>query len=139
MKQFFETHSALYATDTYKQGLFLLGVIINGILSAQKDKKGTILSKMNFDGMPVNRIQQFVNSITEYLRIYDDKIFHKISSPLYANMIDRIQGIEKSKLTKDEVIFYILSGISFSNYLSIKYAKEKKSLNKGENNDNNSK
>lgn len=39
--------------------------------------------------------------------------------------MDRLQGIENSKMSNDEIIFYILSGISYSEYLARKKYFEK--------------
>ena len=40
--------------------------------------------------------------------------------------MDRLQGIENSKMSKDEIIFYLLSGISYSEYIARKKYTEKK-------------
>lgn len=132
IKEFFEVHSDIYEDNSYRQGLFILGVLMNEILREQQDKSATVLDKLNFDGMPVRRVRTFITDITEILKIYKrdiqdgKKSLYKLYQLLHAQMIDRVQGIENSSLNKDEVIFYILSGISFGRYLGYKYSQEKK-------------
>ena len=60
--------------------------------------------------------------VTEILNIYDKYGNNQL---LHSQMMDRLQGIENSSLNKDEVVFYILSGISFGRYLGHKYSKNK--------------
>ncbi|MFW6016098.1 MAG: TM1802 family CRISPR-associated protein, partial [bacterium] len=128
IREFFEVHSDIYKNNSYRQGLFLLGILMNQVLKEQqKEKKSAnILDKLSFDGMPVRRVEKFVKDITEILNIYDK---YSVNQLLHSQMIDRIQGIKNSNLNKDEVVFYILSGISFGRYLGHKYSK-----NKGEEN-----
>lgn len=120
---FFKQHDDIYKGNFYRQGLFLLGKLINEVLKEQKNKSANILDKVSFDGMPVRRVKKFVNDITEILHIYDK---YRSNQLLHSQMIDRLQGIEDSSLNKDEVVFYILSGISFGRYLGHKYYNEKK-------------
>ncbi|WP_027340297.1 TM1802 family CRISPR-associated protein [Halonatronum saccharophilum] len=132
IKEFFEVHSDIYEGNSYRQGLFMLGVLMNQVLKEQKDKSSTILDKLNFDGLPVRRVKTFIIDITEILKIYrtntgnGKQSLFKLYQLLHAQMIDRLQGIETSSLNKDEVIFYILSGISFGRYLGYKYNQENK-------------
>lgn len=128
IKRFFEVHAETYTNNSYRQGLFLLGVLMNQVLKEQQkeNKSANIIDKISFDGMPVRRVKKFVKDITEILNIYDK---YNINQLLHSQMIDRLQGIENSSLNKDEVVFYILSGISFGRYLGHKYSQ-----NKGEEN-----
>jgi CRISPR-associated protein Csh1 len=125
IKEFFVVHSDTYEDNSYRQGLFLLGVLMNQVLKEQQqeNKSANILDKLSFDGMPVRRVKKFVKDITEMLNIYDKYNFNQL---LHAQMIDRLQGIENSSLNKDEVVFYILSGLSFGRYLGHKYYNNKK-------------
>ena len=126
-QQFFQTHAEVYENAPYKQGLFLLGTIIAKIKKAQKTKTSTFLKKMNFSGMSTRRLQTFINKVKEYTIIYEKEIYHE--GGIWGNIMDRLQGIEKSNLQPAEVVFYILSGISFSDYLSKKNYHEKKEKN----------
>ena len=125
VKKFFEVHSETYEDNSYRQGLFLLGVLMNQVLKEQQkeNKSANILDKLSFDGMPVRRVKKFTKDITEILNIYDK---YNVNQLLHAQMIDRLQGIENSSLNKDEVVFYILSGLSFGRYLGHKYYNNKK-------------
>ncbi|ACL70274.1 TM1802 family CRISPR-associated protein [Halothermothrix orenii] len=129
IKEFFSTHAETYKNNKYRQGLFLLGVLMNEVLKKQQkeNKSASILDKLSFDGMSVRQVSKFVNDITEILHIHDKYTCNQL---LHSQMIDRIQGIENSSLNKDEVVFYILSGISFGRYLGHKYYKTKN--NKGD-------
>jgi CRISPR-associated protein Csh1 len=98
---------------------------MNQVLKEQQkeNKSANILDKLSFDGMPVRRVKKFTKDITEILNIYDK---YNVNQLLHAQMIDRLQGIENSSLNKDEVVFYILSGLSFGRYLGHKYYNNKK-------------
>jgi len=124
IKEFFKVHSDTYKDNSYRQGLFLLGVLMNQVLKEQQkaNKSANILDKLSFDGMPVRRVKKFTKDITEILNIYDK---YNVNQLLHAQMIDRLQGIKNSSLNKDEVVFYILSGLSFGRYLGHKYYNKK--------------
>ena len=122
IKEFFQTHSEIYENNGYRQGLFILGNLMNEVLKEQQNqgKSANILDKLSFDGVPVRRVKKFVKDITEILNIYDE---YQMNQLLHAQMMDRLQGIENAELDKDEVVFYILSGLSFGRYLGHKYSK----------------
>lgn len=122
--QFFETHDHVYSDNQFRQGLFLLGTVIAQIKRAQKDKSSNFLKKMNFSGMSTRRLQSFINKVREYTLIYKKDIY--LEKGIWGNIMDRLQGIEKSKMQPDEVVFYLLSGISFSDYLGMKKSHDKK-------------
>ena len=123
-QEFFNTHSDVYSQNAYRQGLFLLGTVISKIIYVQKEKSSNFLKKLNFDGMPVRRIPVLINHVKEFEEIYRKKIFQE--KGIWGNIMDRLQGIESSGLKPDEVVFYILSGISFEDYLGMKRALDKK-------------
>ena len=120
-KQFFETHADIYGNNMYRQGLFLLGTVISKIKYAQKEKSSNFLKKLNFNGMLTRRIPNLVNQVREFSNIY--KIFEE--KGIWGNIMDRLQGIERSDMKPDEVVFYLLTGISYEDYLGMKYAYEK--------------
>jgi len=134
---FFEEHSEIYEGNSFKQGLFLLGTVISKIVYAQQKKalsKGkpkklssTFLSKLNYDGIPARRIDKLVNEVKNYTILYQDNIYEE--KGIWGNIMDRLQGIEKSGMKPDEVVFYILTGISFEDYLGMKFSLEKKLKN----------
>jgi CRISPR-associated protein Csh1 len=135
-KDFFETHKDIYRNNQFRQGLFLLGTVINGIVRAQikkarkkaekagskdeikiKKPTSTFLKKMNFSGIAPRRVISLVNQVQEYVQIYD-----AFEEPgIWANITDRLQGIENTKMKNEEVVFYILTGYSFARYLGMKH------------------
>lgn len=125
INDFFSVHSDIYRSHFYRQGLVLLGILIRKILKKQKGKSSDFFSKINLDGIPARRIPKFINEVTEYLNIYD--LYNDyFNMTLYSQMIDRLQGIENSAMNKNEVIFYILTGISLDSYFGYKYSQNKK-------------
>lgn len=119
---FFETHSDIYAENGFRQGLFLLGTIISKIIYKQKAKSSTFLKKMNLEGIPARRLIGLINQVKEYTKIY--KVYEEPG--IWGNIMDRLQGIQNSKIKPNEIVFYILSGISYEDYLGFKFNSEKK-------------
>jgi CRISPR-associated protein Csh1 len=122
---FFKTHREVYGDNRFRQGLFLLGTVISKIVYAQRLKKKTFLSKINFDGIPARRIKNLVGEVKEYAEIYS--VYEE--KGIWGNIMDRLQGIETSGMKGDEIVFYILTGVSYEDYLGMKHGLEKK-LNK---------
>lgn len=121
---YFKAHEAVYGNNEHKKGLFLLGYLINQILRWQS--KNNFLGKLNFDGVKPGNVTRLVADVVESLKNRTDKngrSLFDLNSKEIAWMFDRLEGIEKSKLSRDEVLFYILSGIAFSRYLKMKYSK----------------
>ena len=129
-QEFFDKHRDVYGENAYKQGLFLLGTVISKIIFVQKEKSSNFLKKLNFEGIPIRRIPFLINQVKDYENIYHKKIFQE--KGVWGNIMDRLQGIEKSEMKSDEVVFYILSGISYEDYLGMKFSLEKK-LNENKN------
>jgi len=132
---FFETHKEIYENEFHRQGLFLLGTLINSIISEQLKKRGknedlnaqgkglssTFMKKLNYNGISPRRVHRLVAEVKNYAQIYN------IYEPkgIWGSIMDRLQGIEQSRLNSEEIVFYILTGISFSNYLAIEHATKK--------------
>jgi len=107
--------------------LFLLGKLIGEIGREQYnkgDKKKSILNKINFQGMDVNKLIRLFNDVYEKMKQY------KVLSA----ETEKIYGISKElfdknkinwKLTPQENVFYILSGYSFTTYKAIISGKQK--------------
>ena len=123
-KEFFQTHQRIYEGNHYRQGLFLLGTIISKIVYAQREKKATFMKKINLAGIPARRVKNLVGEVKEYASIYSDTIFEV--QGIWGNIMDRLQGIEDSGMKGDEIVFYILTGVSYEDYLGMKHGKEKK-------------
>ena len=130
-QKFFAEHHVVYGNNSHRQGLFLLGTIINGIVYGQQKKSSTkskgspenkkmkasstFLKKLNYNGIPARRINKLVAEVQNYALIYD--IYEEAG--IWGTMMDRLQGIEKSTMKGEEIVFYILTGISFNKYLGL--------------------
>jgi CRISPR-associated protein Csh1 len=121
-RDFFTTHQQVYEENYYRQGLFLLGTVISKIVYAQKGKSATFMKKVNLAGIPAHRVKNLIGEVKEYASIYS--VYEEPG--IWGNIMDRLQGIEISGMKGDEIVFYILTGISFEDYLGMRYAQEKK-------------
>ncbi len=121
---FFVAPPESYEDNYYRQGLFLLGTIVSRIKYAQKEKSSNILRKMNLTGISVRKVPLFITQVREFAEIYKKKVYN--IHDIWANITDRLQNIENSGLKNEEVVFYILTGLSYHDYLGIKYGEEKK-------------
>jgi CRISPR-associated protein Csh1 len=129
-QEFFDVHFNVYGDNAFRQGLFLLGTVISKINYVQKEKSSNFLKKLNFEGIPIRRIPSLINQVKNYEGIYRKKIFQE--KGIWGNIMDRLQDIESSGMKPDEVLFYILTGISFEDYLGMKKGIDKK-LNENKN------
>lgn len=127
---FFDVHKEIYTNNPYRQGLFLLGTVISQILKMQREKNSNFFSKINFNGLTTRKIPSFIKKVKEYTVIYQMKENFYEEPGIWGNIMDRLQGIENSKMSNDEIIFYLLSGISYSEYIARKkrFEKEKKEI-----------
>lgn len=121
-REFFQTHQRVYEGNHYRQGLFLLGTIISKIVYAQREKKATFMKKINLAGIPAHRVKNLIGEVKEYASIYT--IFG--DPGIWGNIMDRLQGVETSGMKGDEIVFYILTGVSYQDYLGMKHGMEKK-------------
>lgn len=133
VQDFFENHNDIYGPDSHKQGLVLLGYLMNQILYKQnkESKSSTIIDKINFEGMPVRRMPHFISEITGYLKNYGQYHFNAAT---HAAMMDRLTGVENSHIKNHEVVFYLLTGLSLGRYIGIRQSKNNES-NKEQNNE----
>ena len=113
--------------------LYLLGVLVAEIANAQykagpggKGGKKTILNKLNYQGMTINKVQQLSVDLFDKLRQYYDKQ-HQPRQPLltYNEKIFAqaqallSEGARKWSLTPSANVYYILSGYSHSTLQAI--------------------
>ncbi len=125
-EQFFKEHSSVYEGNAFKQGLFLLGTIIGRLVSVQEKqgKSSNFLRKLDLKGIPTRRIPKLTSEVKNFVEIYkSSKDGFYEEQGLWGNIMDRLQGIENSRLKPDEVVFYILTGISYNNYLAKMYSQ----------------
>lgn len=134
-RDFIQSHAAVYQDHPHRQGLFLLGTVINKIIYAQRNKplektgegerrklSATFMKKLNFSGMPARRINRLVGEVRHFANIYE--VYE--DPGIWGNITDRLQGMDESSMKPDEIVFYILSGISFADYIGMKKGMEKK-------------
>jgi len=126
-QKFFTEHHVVYENNSHRQGLFLLGTIINGIVYKQGKRSSTFLKKINYSGIPARRINKLIAEVQNYALIYD--IYEETG--IWGTMMDRLQGIEKSTMKGEEIVFYILTGISFNKYLGLTKNLKNKPINAG--------
>jgi len=113
--------------DEKKTSLFLLGQLIGEIGRAQfnkGDKKKSILNKLNFQGMDLNKVMRLFNEVFEKMRQY--KVLTSETEKIYG-LSKKLFEAHKSDwgLTPQENVFYILSGYSFTTYTAITSGKQK--------------
>lgn len=123
--EYFENHGYLFMeaeNGCIFRGLFLLGVFIGMIENAEykKTKKKTFSNRINFKGISPRRILGLYDTVEEYLKIRDVWV----DNQLMAHCNECLLGIDSSNLMPQEVVFYILAGKAFENYLGIIYSKE---------------
>jgi CRISPR-associated protein Csh1 len=123
-RKFIEAHQTIYEKNFHRQGLFLLGIVINSIVYAQRDKSSSFMKKLNFSGIPARRVNRLVGEVQNFYQIYNKDIYEEPG--IWGNIMDRLQGIEESSMNPEEIVFYILTGISYANYIGRKKGMEKK-------------
>jgi len=119
--EFFSAYPKIYGNAPDRQGLFLLGVLVNRIIYAQGGKSSTFMKKINLQGIEPRRVHSLLLHVKEFAEIY--KVFEEGS--IWASITERLQEIESSPLSAEEVVFYILTGISYAKYIGIKQGKQK--------------
>jgi CRISPR-associated protein Csh1 len=116
--------------DNQRKALFLLGYMIGevGISQSSKEiKNKPILDKINFQGMSIEKLIRLANEIPEKLRQYGKLSYNENINTAFRILFE--SNIEKWKLSNQENVFYVLSGYSYSNYVSwIRYKKSTEDL-----------
>ena len=103
----------------WQTGLFLLGVLIGKIGFEQYrkgDKKKSILDKIDFDGMSLEKVKWLTNVVVEGLRNYRILEFNEAIYAQAKRLIDK--NIDRLKNSLDNT-FYVLSGYAYSTYRAI--------------------
>ena len=111
--------------------LYLLGVLIGEIANSQyrlglegKGGKKTILNKLNYQGMTLNKVQQLAVDLFDKLRQYRDgqrrPLLNARNEKIFAHAQALIsEGAGSWNLTPTENVYYILSGYSHSTLQAI--------------------
>lgn len=105
-----------------KQGLVLLGYLVNQVIVGQGNKSKNFINKINFDGIKKEKLNLFIIEVIEFLNIYSkkDKPLIKWNNQIILEMQERLINIEKSTFTREEITYYILLGNFFGAYIRIK-------------------
>lgn len=129
IKEYFNVHNETFR-NKHRQGLFFLGVLINEILKEQNDNSSTFMDKIKFEGLKTRDVRKLVIEVTKYLEMYRPYIngnrvsLFKLNRKIYGYVTDLLVDIDQSTLTKDENLFYILSGVSFAKNVNYKKIEE---------------
>lgn len=111
--------------DNQRKALFLLGYMIGevGISQSSKEiKNKPILNKINFQGMSIEKLIRLANEIPEKLRQYGKLSYNENINTAFRIIFEC--ELAKWKLSSQENVFYVISGYSYSNYISwIRYKK----------------
>ena len=125
--EYFENHAYLFTkadNSIFYRGLFLLGTMIGKIENAEYSKNGkkTFSNRLNFKGISPRRVKALYNTVEEYLKIRGIWIDNQALS--HCN--ESLMGVENSTLLPQEIVYYLLSGRAFENYLGIIFNKTQK-------------
>ena len=99
----------------YQKALFYLGRMLSSVAYIQKDKKKTVLDKLNFNGMEKTDILRLRNALMEKAKQYDevDKvIFNDSRFDEYFHFNNWVDDNNKT-VNPNEALFFILTGYSF--------------------------
>ena len=118
LKDFFPNGLAdLFADFKYEpaqQGLALLGYVLGAVANAQY-KEGhenkPVLGKVNYQGMSEEKVIRLFNDLFEKIRQYSKRIGYAERWWSAAKQI--YESSDRSRLTANERVFYLLSGYSF--------------------------
>ncbi|MDK2946104.1 MAG: CRISPR-associated protein Csh1 [Geotoga sp.] len=121
--------------DGQKTALFLLGVLIASIGVEQYNiaKKKVILEKINFSGMPLQKIKSLSTQIFEKLKQY--KILDFYNERIFSIAKELLDKNEKKwSLNPAENVYYILSGYAWKTkmFLNKNNLTESKGVNENE-------
>lgn len=116
------------ALNLDQQAMFYLGRLLNAVEYIQKDKKKTVIHKVNFNGLDRDDIQRLRIALIEKAKQY--------------NAIGKVIFIDKKfselfdyngwKMSHQEAVFFLLTGYSFG--VGIKEAKKIEEIESDENN-----
>lgn len=132
IKSFFEIYPEVFGNDLEngqeKQGLILLGYLVNQVIFSQGNKSKNFINKINFDGIKKEKLRPFITEVIEFLNIYSkrDKPLIKWNNQIIFEMEERLINIKKSTLIREEITYYILLGTFLGTYIGIRRGAQKK-------------
>ena len=135
IQKFFDNYSEIFGENLEngreKQGLVLLGYLVNQIVWAQKSKSenrsSTFLDKIHYSGIKKERLQNFINEVLEFLKLYStkEKPLLDYNKNIIAAMQEHLLVLHKSSLKKEEITYYILLGNFLGSQIGFSSSKEK--------------
>jgi|GEM_PF-6103619 len=129
INKYFNVHCDTFKNN-HRRGLFFMGLLINEVLSQQKGKSTNFMSKIKYEGLKTRDVRKLLLALTKYMNMYRPTIngervsLTKLNRKVYGYMTDLLLDIDQSTLTKDENLFYILSGVSFAKNVNYKSKEE---------------
>lgn len=99
----------------YQKALFYLGRMLSSVAYIQKDKKKTVLDKLNFNGMEKTDILRLRNALMEKAKQYNevDKVIFNDSRFNEYFDFNRWADDNNKTVNPNEALFFILTGYSF--------------------------
>lgn len=131
IESFFEDYPEVFGNNLEngieKQGLILLGYLVNQVIFSQGNRSKNFINKINFDGIKKDKLNSFILEVIEFLNIYskNDKPLIGWNKKIILGMQERLINITKSILTREEITYYILFGNFLGAYIGIKKGTQK--------------
>ena len=122
LSEYFKTHSDIYENNYYAQGLFILGKYISEVEAKQrqKDIKSPLINRLNLRGIPVQKVLSVVAMVDEMRKVWET-YYDAVTENYFRECL---QGITKSSLLPEEVVFHILAGRAYEDYRRKLYFQE---------------
>jgi len=92
-----------------QKAMFYLGRMLSTVAHIQKDKRESVLEKVNFNGMDRNEIQRLRNSLIEKAKLYN-----KVNKVIFTDgQFTQHFDFNGWHMPEQEAVFFLLSGYSF--------------------------
>lgn len=106
----------------YAQGLFILGKYISEVEAKQrqKDIKSLLINRLNLRGILVQKVLSVVAMVDEMRKVWET-YYDAVTENYFRECL---QGITKSSLLPEEVVFHILAGRAYEDYRRKLYFQE---------------
>ena len=92
-----------------QQAMFYLGRMLNAVEFIQREKKKTVIEKVNFHGMDIDDIQRLRISLIEKAKQYN-----KIGKVVFTDRkFGELFDFNNWKMNSQEAVFFLLTGYSF--------------------------
>ena len=95
--------------NQHQQAMFYLGRMLNAVEFIQKEKKKTVIEKVNFHGMDIDDIQRLRISLVEKAKQYG-----KIGKVIFTDRkFGELFNFNNWQMNPQESVFFLLTGYSF--------------------------